>query len=179
MAPSLPQFSAARMRSYIFRVPLFTRGVVLVIIGVWIVSMQSVWDVQKWGALIPDEIGLSTSPFSLRYEAKVLHTTFWDVELMMVCDLVYRTNTFPLIHAGFFHCFFNLISLIPLLERFEAEHGTLTSLALFAGRTLNPTWRYLKIWFSNICYSPLHYPSIALYVYRKRDTSHEHYHPRG
>src|SRR3954447_16341517 len=27
MPPSLPQFSAARMRSYIFRLPLFTRGI--------------------------------------------------------------------------------------------------------------------------------------------------------
>jgi hypothetical protein len=28
----------------------------------------------------------------------------------------------------------NLVSLIPLLERLEAEHGTLTSLLLFFGR---------------------------------------------
>lgn len=50
-------------------------------------------------------------------------------------DTVYRTNTFPLIHAGFFHTFFNLLALTPLLERFEAEHGTITTLALFMGRT--------------------------------------------
>jgi len=61
MTPSLPQFSATRMRSYIFRLPLFTRAVVLIITGLWVISMQSVWDLQKWGALIPDEIGLSTS----------------------------------------------------------------------------------------------------------------------
>jgi membrane associated rhomboid family serine protease len=48
--------------------------------------------------------------------------------------IVYRTNTFPLIHAGFIHAFVNIISLAPLMERFEAEHGTLTSLLLFFGR---------------------------------------------
>jgi len=106
MAPSLPQFSAARMRSYVFRLPLFTRLIILVIILLWIASYQSVWDVVQWGALIPDEIGLST---------------------------MYRTNTFPLIHAGFFHTFMNVLALTPLLERFEAEYGTLTTLALFLG----------------------------------------------
>jgi glycosylphosphatidylinositol transamidase len=49
---------------------------------------------------------------------------------------VYRTNTFPLIHAGFIHMIMNVIAVTPLLERFEAEHGTLTSLALFMGRRL-------------------------------------------
>jgi len=68
--------------------------------------MQSVWDVQQWGALIPAEIGFTT---------------------------MYRTNTFPLVHAGFFHAFMNVLALTPLLERFEAEYGTLTTLALFLG----------------------------------------------
>jgi len=53
---------------------------------------------------------------------------------MDICVIVYRTNTFPLIHVGFLHMFFNLLALAPLLERFEAEYGTLTSLALFMGR---------------------------------------------
>jgi len=48
---------------------------------------------------------------------------------------VYRTNTFPLIHTGFLHALLNVIALTPLLERFEAEHGTLMSLLLFFGRT--------------------------------------------
>jgi len=106
MAPTLPQFSAARMRSYIFRLPLFTRGIILVIVALWILSLVPVLDVQQWGALIPKEIGLGT---------------------------LYRTNTFPLVHAGFFHAFMNLLALTPLLERFEAEFGTLTTLALFLG----------------------------------------------
>jgi len=106
MPPSLPQFSAARMRSYIFRLPLFTRCIIFVIVLLWLASLQSAWDVQQWGALIPKEIGLAT---------------------------MYRTNTFPLVHAGFFHAFMNILALTPLLERFEAEYGTLTTLALFLG----------------------------------------------
>jgi glycosylphosphatidylinositol transamidase len=47
---------------------------------------------------------------------------------------VYRLNTYPIIHTGFFHALLNALALTPLLERFEAEHGTLTSIALFVGR---------------------------------------------
>lgn len=61
MTPSLPQFSAARMRSYVFRLPLFTRSIIGVIILLWLLGFQSVWNVQEWGALIPKEIGLQTS----------------------------------------------------------------------------------------------------------------------
>jgi len=106
MAPTFPQFNFARIRSYIFRLPLFTRLVIFIIGLFWIASVQSFWDVQKWGALIPKEIGLSS---------------------------LYRTNTFPLIHRNFLHALLNIIALTPLLERFEAEHGTLTSLLLFFG----------------------------------------------
>ncbi|KAM3083183.1 putative rhomboid protease [Clarireedia jacksonii] len=103
---TLPQFGATRLRSYILRLPLFTRCIIGVMVLLWIVSIQKVWDVQQWGALYPNEIGLST---------------------------MYRTNTFPLIHTGFIHMIMNVIAVTPLLERFEAEHGTLTSLALFMG----------------------------------------------
>lgn len=61
MAPSLPQINVARIRSYVFRLPLFTRLILFLIIILWIVSIQSVWDIQTWGALIPKEIGFSTS----------------------------------------------------------------------------------------------------------------------
>ncbi|RDW73884.1 rhomboid protein 2 [Coleophoma crateriformis] len=47
--------------------------------------------------------------------------------------IVYRTNTFPLVHASFLHALFNIVALTPLLERFEAEYGTLTTVALFFG----------------------------------------------
>ncbi|CZT00857.1 related to GPI-anchor transamidase GAA1 [Rhynchosporium agropyri] len=131
MAPSLPQFSAVRFRSYIFRLPLCTRGIILVIGLFWVAGMQSVWDVQKWGALTPKEVGLSSSLYpSLPAEYLLSIRRAW---LMRCFCLVYRTNTFPLIHAGFFHAFMNILALTPLLERFEAEHGTLTTLALFTG----------------------------------------------
>jgi GPI-anchor transamidase subunit GAA1 len=67
MAPTLPQFSAARMRSYIFRLPLFTRSIIFVIVLLWVLGMQSVWDVQAWGALVPEKIGLASSLFSLQH----------------------------------------------------------------------------------------------------------------
>lgn len=60
-----------------------------------------------------------------------------SVELTFLRYAVYRTNTFPLVHAGFFHAFMNVLALTPLLERFEAEYGTLTTLALFLGRKYN------------------------------------------
>ncbi|KAL2828956.1 Gaa1-like protein [Aspergillus cavernicola] len=103
--PPLP-FNPSRVRSYVLRLPLFTRLVVLAIIVFWLLEFQTVWSVVQWGALIPDEIGLST---------------------------MYRLNTYPVIHTGFFHAFINLLALVPLLERFEAEHGTLTAIALFIG----------------------------------------------
>lgn len=53
---------------------------------------------------------------------------------------MYRLNTFPFIHMGFFHALLNILALTPLLERFEAEHGTLTSVALFIGRKCCLGW---------------------------------------
>lgn len=47
---------------------------------------------------------------------------------------MYRLNTYPLIHLGLLHALLNVVALLPLLERFEAEHGTLLSVAMFAGR---------------------------------------------
>jgi hypothetical protein len=66
---TLPQFGATRLRSYILRLPLFTRCIIGIMVLLWIVSIQKVWDVQKWGALYPDEIGLSSSkqPISNSY----------------------------------------------------------------------------------------------------------------
>lgn len=61
MAPTLPSFHPARLRSYIFRLPLFTRIVVLLIVIFWVLELQSAWNVVQWGALIPNEINLRTS----------------------------------------------------------------------------------------------------------------------
>lgn len=46
----------------------------------------------------------------------------------------HRITTFPLIHLNALHAVLNVIALTPLMERFENEYGTLTSLALFFGR---------------------------------------------
>ncbi|CAL8577704.1 Putative rhomboid protease [Xanthoria parietina] len=106
MAPTLPSLDVRRLRSYVFRLPLFTRTVLLFVIVFWILELQKVWNVVQWGALIPKEVNLGT---------------------------MYRLNTYPLIHRNFLHALFNTLALIPLLERFEAEHGTLLSGAMFAG----------------------------------------------
>jgi hypothetical protein len=92
---------------------------------------------------------------------------------------VYRTNTFPLVHAGFFHAFFNILALTPLLERFEAEYGTLTTLALFMGREY--LLRSLDLWIrcivADLDESFIYDPGIDIYVHGKGDLSHEHYNP--
>ncbi|TDZ35113.1 Rhomboid protein 2 [Colletotrichum spinosum] len=106
MAPNVTAFSTLRARSYIFRLPFFTRVVVVIIVGAWLGSLQSAWDVKQWGALIPDQLTFTSS---------------------------YRMNTFPFVHVNLIHVVLNLVALTPLLERFEAEFGTLTSIALFIG----------------------------------------------
>ena len=62
MAPTLtlPTFNPNRLRSYLLRLPLFTRGAIIAILIFWIVELQTVWSVTQWGALIPKEIGLGT-----------------------------------------------------------------------------------------------------------------------
>ncbi|KAH7129316.1 rhomboid protein 2 [Dactylonectria estremocensis] len=104
--PSVQSFNALRARSYVSRLPLFTRVIVLVILAFWVAGFQSVLDLQKWGALIPDQISITAA---------------------------YRLSTFPLIHLNIFHVLLNVLALTPLMERFEAEYGTLTTLALFFG----------------------------------------------
>jgi GPI-anchor transamidase subunit GAA1 len=99
--------SPTRIRSYLFRLPLFTRLILLAIVAFWLLELQTVWSVTKWGWLQPSEVNLGT---------------------------LYRLNTFVLIHTGFWHMLVDTMCLVPLLERFEAEFGTLTTLALFLGR---------------------------------------------
>jgi membrane associated rhomboid family serine protease len=107
MRPRLQNFNALRARSYLTRLPLFTRLIALAIVALSIASLQPVWNLREWGALIPEEISITNA---------------------------YRLSTFPLIHLNVIHAILNLLALTPLMERFETEHGTLTSLALFFGR---------------------------------------------
>ena len=64
MAPSLPYiplFDPRRLRSYLLRLPLFTRVVFTLIVVFWLLELQSVWNIVQWGALIPNEVNLGTS----------------------------------------------------------------------------------------------------------------------
>lgn len=63
MAPTLPQFSPARVRSYIFRLPLFTRIIILLILIFWLLELQSAWNIVQWGALVPAKVNLGTSMY--------------------------------------------------------------------------------------------------------------------
>lgn len=103
---SLP--NPTRLRSYLLRLPLFTRLTILIILALYILSLQSAWNVVSWGGLTPSVIGLFTGG-------------------------MYRLNTYPFVHRGFWHMFLNLLALVPLFERFEKECGTLTSAALWLG----------------------------------------------
>lgn len=58
---TLPSFDPRRLRSYILRLPLFTRIVLLLIVIFWLLEFQSVWNIIQWGALIPQEINIGTS----------------------------------------------------------------------------------------------------------------------
>lgn len=61
MAPTIPSLDVKRLRSYVFRLPLFTRIVLVLIVVFWILELQKVWNVVQWGALIPKEVNLGTS----------------------------------------------------------------------------------------------------------------------
>lgn len=66
MAPSLPYislFDPKRLRSYLLRLPLFTRIIFVLIVVFWLLEFQSVWNIVQWGSLIPKEINLGTSMF--------------------------------------------------------------------------------------------------------------------
>ncbi|TGJ77545.1 hypothetical protein E0Z10_g10726 [Xylaria hypoxylon] len=104
--PNIQSFNAQRARSYLLRIPLFTRAMIVIMFALALVGIQDSWNIREWGALIPLELNLTSG---------------------------YRVNTFPLIHKSMLHAIFNILALTPLLERFETEFGTLTSLALFFG----------------------------------------------
>ncbi|KAI5298157.1 putative rhomboid protease [Ascosphaera atra] len=103
--PPLP-FNPTRLRSFVLRLPLFTRLSLLIIAAVYVLSILPFLHVAEWGALKPSAMHLTS---------------------------MHRLNTFVFIHNGFFHALVNIIALAPLLERFEAEHGTLTTVLLFIG----------------------------------------------
>lgn len=119
MPPNISGFSTLRARSYVFRLPLFTRLVLVAIVGFWLAGLLPWLDLKAWGALIPDEMGIAT---------------------------LYRMNTFPFIHLNLWHAILNALAIAPLLERFEGEYGTLVCLALFFGPlTTLPAFTYVGV----------------------------------
>lgn len=72
MRPRLQNFNALRARSYLTRLPLFTRIIVLAIIALSIASLQSVWNLREWGALIPEEISITNGNLG-----RCPNTAFW------------------------------------------------------------------------------------------------------
>ncbi len=139
MAPSLPYiplFDPRRLRSYLLRLPLFTRIVFFFVVGFWLLGFQTIWNIVQWGALIPKEVNLGTS-MSRGQEKLPLIVVYLHMEkfqLTRFLTVVYRLNTYPLIHVNLLNAAFNALALVPLLERFESEHGTLLTGAMFAGR---------------------------------------------
>lgn len=100
------KLSLERTTSYIDHLPMFTKGVMFLMIGIEAASLLPWWKIKSGGWLEPDLINLST---------------------------MYRTNTFPLIHVNVFHLVINFLGVVPFLDRFEKEHGSLASLMLFFG----------------------------------------------
>ncbi|KAF2723489.1 hypothetical protein K431DRAFT_219936 [Polychaeton citri CBS 116435] len=100
---SRPDFR--RIRSYLWRLPLATRVLIVVFIAAFVAQTFAPWITTSF-ALTPMELSLAT---------------------------LSRCNTFPFLHLSIWHLAFNLFALIPLLERFEAENGTIVTFALFTG----------------------------------------------
>ncbi|KAM0717541.1 hypothetical protein Q7P37_007393 [Cladosporium fusiforme] len=96
---------ARRIRSFFTKLPLATRILLAVLTAFWIAHAVRP-ELEQWGALIPQEINIGT---------------------------LYRLNTYPFLHKNVFHFLLNTIAFVPLLERFEAENGTIVTLLLFTG----------------------------------------------
>lgn len=64
--PAIPaNFSAVRARSYVYRLPLFTRLLLFLIVAAWVatVALGDKFDVKAWGALVPEEVGIASCTF--------------------------------------------------------------------------------------------------------------------
>ncbi|QIX00162.1 hypothetical protein AMS68_005679 [Peltaster fructicola] len=105
MASSFALPDTRRLRNFILRLPLATRIETAILTAFYIAHIVHP-GLDQWGALVPQEIRL---------------------------DTLSRLNTYTLIHSSFFHFALNVIALIPLLERFEVENGTLVTLIVFNG----------------------------------------------
>lgn len=56
--PTVRGFSSVKAQSYLLRLPLFTRAIVLIILLLSLLSLPGFWDVQAWGSLVPSKVSL-------------------------------------------------------------------------------------------------------------------------
>lgn len=126
MAPSFSLPDARRIRSYILRLPLATRLLLLILTGFYTASLFAP-SLEQWGSLIPNEINIQTRTY------KTISREPNQRTIPANNNTVYRLNTYPLLHVHLLHYLLNILALTPLLERFEAENGTITTLLLFTG----------------------------------------------
>ncbi|PHH58394.1 hypothetical protein CDD81_6339 [Ophiocordyceps australis] len=103
--PGIRDLNASSFWIFIQRLPLVTRIIILLITLCWMVGLY--WQkLSDWGSLVPSKVFLTSA---------------------------YRLSTFPLIHKNLTHAVVNVLALTPLMERFENEYGSLSTLALFFG----------------------------------------------
>ncbi|EKG10630.1 hypothetical protein MPH_12262 [Macrophomina phaseolina MS6] len=130
MPLAIPNLNPARLRSYIFRLPLCTRVILFIIVALWAASILTPTLREKC-ALIPDQVSITAGESA--DDLLQIGPTQLRPLLIALLLAAFRLNTYPVTHVGLFHTLFNLLAITPLLERFEAEHGTLVSFALFSG----------------------------------------------
>ena len=75
----------------------------------------------------------------------------------------HRLSTYPFLHLGLFHTLVNVTALLPLLEKFEEENGTITTVLLFFGRKIPPGSRVTRLNQADNLYSIFDIPWLALY----------------
>ncbi len=64
-AASMASFNAARStRSYLARLPLFTRVVSVLIVALYVVDCLPLVDLRAWGSLVPSKLSFGTRGFS-------------------------------------------------------------------------------------------------------------------
>lgn len=132
--PNIRTLNTVRIRSYLFRLPLFTRFALILIVLLWALGLQTIWDLRKWGSLIPSEVSLLAGMCRTQRDVRLACFGSSGMTNIFMLYLAHRLTTYPLIHLNVFHAALNVIALAPLLERFEYEYGTLNTVALFFGR---------------------------------------------
>lgn len=121
MPYSLPSFNPARIRTYILRLPLCTRIILILILLFWVCSISASF--QQWARLDPKQVfngGGKKVYFPGTCKALTIHSA-------------HRLTTYAFLHLGILHLLFNALSLTPLLSEFESSHGSINTLILFSG----------------------------------------------